>query len=425
MKYLSLKRCLDDRVRLVAYGTAALWAAVSLGVVVSTGSFAYAVDPGLSPPERRNIFPIQSIDTMKYSRDKAREMLYGLAYYRTVIDEQTASVASSGATHIAISTPYDEEFHLVLAMWVASARAHGLSVWFRGNFSGWEGWFGYPRIGRQQHAQMVDEFIRLHPDLFQDGDIFTSCPECENGGPGDPRSTGDLSGHRAFLIAEYDLMQKAFHDIGKQVDAGKFSMNADVARLVMDKATTAALGGTVTLDHYVPSPEKFESDIRDIAASSGGKIVLGEFGAPIPEINGYMTESAQADFVGRLLEIMQRNSDIVIGVNYWTLSGGSAELVTAGRTRPAFETVKDIYKAAYVAGRVFDEADGVLKGICLSAVGGGASSCTNARGEYQLFAPATITVDVFDPKERYASSSFLFSPAQGDSIQNVILRRLR
>ena len=70
-------------------------------------------------------------------------------------------------------------------------RKHGLSVWFRGNFSGWEEWFGYPKIKAYEHINKTRNFIINNPELFADGDIFTSCPECENGGPGDPRDTNN------------------------------------------------------------------------------------------------------------------------------------------------------------------------------------------------------------------------------------------
>src|SRR3990167_5091604 len=200
---------------------------------------------------RATWWQVQSVDTMKYSRDLAREKLHDPAF-TGLIDSQVRDIDSTGAIHVAIATPYDDEFLPVLKLWVTAARKYRLGVWFRGNFSGWEGWFEYPKISRDQHLAMTENFILSHPDLFRDGDIFSPCPECENGGPGDPRHNGD------------------------------------VARLVMDRPTTAALDGIVVVDHYVADPQKLVSDLVSLADSSGGQVVLGEFGVPIPGIHGVM-----------------------------------------------------------------------------------------------------------------------------------------
>ena len=46
---------------------------------------------------------------MKYSRDLSREKLKDPSF-DVVIDKQVKAIAETGATHVAISTPYDEEF---------------------------------------------------------------------------------------------------------------------------------------------------------------------------------------------------------------------------------------------------------------------------------------------------------------------------
>ena len=282
--------------------------------------------PGMLPKtiSRKMSWPVQSIDTMKYSRDEAAAQLLDPTFDKT-IDQQIHAIAQTGATYVAIATPYDPEFVPMLARWVATARKYNLHVWFRGNFSGWEGWFSYAAITRDQHKELLDTFIRNNPDLFKDGDIFTSCPECENGGPGDPRQTGDVTGYRQFLISEYQIATNAFQSIHKKVSVGYTSMNFDVARLVMDPATTKALGGIVTIDHYVSSPEILAMNIRDLARESGGKIFLGEFGVPIPDINGDMTETDQASWIKQALTLLSGEPE-VIGINYWVGFGGTTAL---------------------------------------------------------------------------------------------------
>lgn len=295
------------------------------------------------PEVKRKVWQFRSIDTMKYSRDPSREKLIDPTY-DVVIDQQVKDIAETGATHVAIATPYDAEFLPMLERWIRAARKYNLKVWFRGNWSGWEGWFDYPKITRAEHIAKTNAFIHQHPDLFQDGDIFSACPECENGGPGDPRMNGDVTGHRKFLIDEYNVTKQAFKDIGKHVASNYDSMNGDVARLIMDKPTTKALDGIVVVDHYVKTPDQLVSDIKQFAEQSGGKIVLGEFGAPIPDINGEMNEKEQALWIKESLQKL-RETDELIGVNYWTNVGGSTHLWNNdGTPRKAVEEITNIYQ---------------------------------------------------------------------------------
>jgi len=120
---------------------------------------------------------------------------------------------------VAIDTPYDDEFSPVLQVWVRAARTHGMRVWFRGNFSGWEGWFGYDKIDGQTHLAKTKQFILDNPGLFRDGDIFTSCPECENGANLNPGDITAVIAHRKFLIDEYDITRVPLPRLGKKLRA--------------------------------------------------------------------------------------------------------------------------------------------------------------------------------------------------------------
>lgn len=351
--------------------------------------------------ERAPWWPIQAIDTMKYSRDPSREKLDDSSFDR-VIDEQVRRIAETGATHVAIGTPYDEEFFPMLARWVSAAREYDLSVWFRGNFSGWERWFGYDKIGREEHLKNTKEFILNHPTLFEDGDLFSSCPECENGGPGDPRHNGDLKGHRIFLIKEYEVVQEAFFQIKKRVQSNLYSMNGDVARLVMDRDTTEKLDGIVTIDHYVKTPGQLAADVESIARASGGRVVLGEFGAPIPDIHGRMSEQEQAEWIGNALEKLAQTPD-VIGVNYWTSTGGSTQLWTeAGQPRKAVQTLTSYFTPRYLSGVVRDEDGKLVESATVSS--SERNVLTRKKGEFTLpyrERPGSVVVNSPDhePKE--------------------------
>jgi len=302
----------------------------------------------------------QAIDTMKYSRDASREYLSDPAELQKAADEHVKEIAEVGATHVAIATPYDEEFLPVLKEWVAAARKYNLKVWFRGNWSGWEKWFDYPRITRKQHIEKTIAFIQQNPDLFENGDYFSACPECENGGPGDPRMNGDEAGHRKFLIDEHKAMLEAFRAINKNVQVNLNSMNGDVAKLIMNRSTTQALGGKIVVDHYVDLPEDLNNDVTAYAKKSGGEVILGEFGAPIPDINGTMTEQEQAAWIDEALGLLAVNPNIV-GMSYWTGRGGSTSVWTDdGDAKAGVAILKKYFMPKTVRGNITDTAGRTL-----------------------------------------------------------------
>lgn len=330
---------------------------------------------------QRNSFEFQSIDTMKYSRDLAREKLKDDSF-DAVIEKQVSDIAKTGATHIGIATPYDDEFLPFLKRWVDSARKHRLKVWFRGNWSGWEGWFEYSKMGREEHIQKTKKFILEHSDLFEDGDAFSSCPECENGGDGDPRQTGDVAGYRKFLIDQYLVINSSFAKINKNIRTNLFSMNGDVAKLIMDKNTTQALGGIVTIDHYVKSPEKLIFDVDLIAKNSGGGVVLGEFGAPIPDIHGDMSEEEQADWVEKVLAGLKNNKNIV-GLSYWLNVGGGTEIWKEdGTVKQAVSVLEKYYELDLVYGTIYDELGDFLEGVTVK--NGDRDVVSNEEGYFEL-----------------------------------------
>ncbi len=320
--------------------------------------------PLLSAQQDMKQWEFQSVDTMKLSRDLAREKGKSPAFDQA-IEEEMMRIADTGATYVAIATPYDEEFLPYLNRFVKAARAQKLHIWFRGNFAGWEKWFSYPAITRTQHMQKTKAFILNNPDLFEDGDIFTACPECENGGPGDPRQTKDVKGHRLFLINEYKLTKDAFSSMGKDVKSNYNSMNGDVARLIMDRQTTAALDGVVVIDHYVARPEDLKKDIDFFARRTGGRVVLGEIGAPVPDIHGTMTQEEQAQWLSEALKALS-HTDSLIGLNYWVGSGGSTQLWdSTGKKRMAADVLSTFYRGKAVQITVVDKNSTPLSGVSI------------------------------------------------------------
>lgn len=308
---------------------------------------------------QQHTLPVRSIDTMKFSRDVARAKLNDKSY-DSAINEYVRQIADTGATHIGIATPYDDEFLPFLKRWVAAARRHKLKVWFRGNFSGWEGWFDYPEMSNATHIRKTEAFILKNKDLFVDGDIFTSCPECENGDNAEPYENPRT--YRAFLISEYKVTKAAFVKIKKKVTANYYSMNGDVAKLIMDKETTKALDGVITIDHYVETPDELAEDIKEYAEQSGGKVVLGEIGVPIPDIHGEMTQKEQAEWMAITFHKVSQMPEVV-GINYWVSAGGSTALWDEkGDPKEIATVVKNFYSNRRVEGTIKNELDAPIAG---------------------------------------------------------------
>ena len=355
----------------------------------------------------------QSVDTMKYSRDTSAQYLHDRAELEKISDEQVKNIASLGATHVAIATPYDEEFLPVLETWVAAARKYNLKVWFRGNWSGWEEWFEYPSITRSEHLEKTVAFIESHPDLFENGDYFSACPECENGGPGDPRFTGDISGHRKFLMDENTAMLEAFRLINVNVQVNLNSMNGDVAHLIMDKPTTQALGGRVVIDHYVRTPQELNDDVTEIAEKSGGEIILGEFVAPIPDINGEMTQQEQADWLDESLSLLQSNPHLY-GLSYWTNVGGSTALWTeSGTPKLAVDVVKKHFTPPVLTGKVVDTLGNPVATATLSTANH--DRITGKDGSYIIPFQDTKKMVAITAKN-YTSRNIRVDQLQGDPV---------
>src|SRR3989337_4369090 len=93
-----------------------MFLALFVGIYAALNFMFYGTHPNRQ-------WEMQSIDTMKYSRDRARETLQGKLADQE-IDKQMKAIANTGATHVSIGTPYDEEFLPVMEKWVKSARKH-------------------------------------------------------------------------------------------------------------------------------------------------------------------------------------------------------------------------------------------------------------------------------------------------------------
>ncbi len=368
-------------------------------------------------------WPIVSIDTMKYSRDRARE-----SGMREQIPAYITAVAALQPTHIAIGTPYDEEFYPVMKVWVDEIRKQNMHVWFRGNFSGWEGWFDYPKLKSvAEHHIKTRAFIEKHPDLFENGDIFTPAPEPENGLIRDPRhADGNKTEFLKFLTDSYSTCATAMKKVKKDVRCGYFSMNGDVAREIMTKEAVASSGGVLVIDHYVKEPEKLVKDVEFLYEKYGYPVVLGEFGAPIPDINGNMTPEQQSGYITDVLTGLLRLKEKVGGMNYWTAFDGTTQLFQKDLVaRPAASALSLMYKPSVLRGTVTDQFHAPLKDVTLMVAKGAVTVKTNADGVYELPLPNLVTKVVVSPPDEtlVAGVVNVELETRSDMERNIILSR--
>lgn len=334
------------------------------------------------------LWQYQCIDTMKTSRDKARAWKEKTDL-EAHIEKETQAIESIGANCVALDTPYDDEFLPYLKVWVKKAREHNLHVWFRGNFSAWEGWFGYPKgMTTAEHLEKTKRFIIGNPTLFADGDSFTPSPEAENGGPFNQVEPNEYGTFRKYLIDEYSTAKDAFAKINKTVATNWLSMNGGLAKRMLDKPTIEAIGGVVTIDHYIKTKEEMASYINYFQKNFGAKVVLGEFGAPIPDINGSMDETGQAAFVSSLLDTMFQQGATVPAVNYWVLYDSSTALVNANFVaRPVVAELQKYFQPGVVRGKVTDRSGKPAATVVIATTDSVAKTTTSATGEYQLTLP--------------------------------------
>lgn len=341
------------------------------------------------PPLGR-LWHFQCIDTMKFSRDVAREFLDDPVRSQKFIANEVSIIKSLGATCVSIGTPYDDEFLPLIQQWTTAIHAAGMQIWFRGNFAGWEGWFSYPLLtGVEEHYSKTYEFITKNPGFFQEGDIFSPAPEAENGILGSPWASA--SARKAlvdFVWKSSDVCQKAITVVGKKVNCGYFSANGDVARDVYTRDALQKAGAVTVIDHYIPSTVQYGKDLDAYAQKHGLPIVIGEFGAPIPDLNGELTEQEQAQYVHELMRQFYTHKKQILGLNYWVLRGGSTQLLNEdGSERTVMEVIRNYFIPGQIVGSVVDGIGRPIKNATVTTSDGVQTLQTDAKGNFSLSTP--------------------------------------
>ncbi|MBI1862730.1 carboxypeptidase regulatory-like domain-containing protein [Candidatus Microgenomates bacterium] len=366
------------------------------------------------------IWQIQSVDTMKTSRDKARAELNNQAY-DAAIEAQVKAIHEVGATHVAVGTPYDDEFLPYLQRWVRAARRYDLKVWFRGNFARWEGWFDYPKdMSPEEHLAATKTFIETHAGLFEDGDVFDPCPECENAGywPQPEKN----SEYNAYLVEQHNAVTAAFNKIGKNGVTNAFSVIGGRAREVVDAGTAASLDHVITIDHYVKDPASFDEYIGYFAGTLTVQTLLGEFGAPIPDINGGMSDTQQADYVGAVLKKLYHHKNDILGMNYYVLSEGTTSLLDEnGSPKEVFKLLKSYYRPMIILGTVTNPLGDVQKDVTVKTADGISHTTTTDNGRFSLAVPAMDQTLVIEHADYFPTEKLVTGSTEKIDTEKIVL----
>lgn len=259
--------------------------------------------------------------------------------YKNLLDNPTECF-------VALAVPYDNLTKYT--NYVADARTKGFKIWHRSHWNRWQGDNGTSAdMTAQEYLDDTYDFIVDNSTLFADGDLFTTCVECNNAdgvNTTDPfRTTGsfDFTKYNRFCRDQVTYANAAFTAIGKSVRTNLLSFSLsllDLSGQSLDSGDSGNGSGfdnadmvsyfdsIITIDHYLSSTYRtgstyatpYESDLNKIKlAFPSCRIMIGEW--------GFHTESAGSDGeqygVYDAVSKVIRNRTDVVGLNYWNHLG--------------------------------------------------------------------------------------------------------
>lgn len=317
-----------------------------------------AVLNDVAPNHRWNL---QSVDAMKVTKDV---ICTGAQKDITYINNWLDKAVESGATHVAISQPYDNpacgNSLTYTQTWVTAIRAHGLKVWHRHMPLAFEGIYSTTKSNSDYYFDMISSYITSNPTLFATGDVFTPIPEPQNGGINGVTGCGSVCQFQsqkdfnnwlktAMLVSELSFKQLGYNP--GDVKIGYFGFdgyvvwgecNSDWSGILTDATVTRM--GNITIDHYECGGRSMLTALTDTTKSFRKKypttpLIIGEWGT-IQATNSATQVTALTSAYDAFI------SANVVGVNYWHLGTGSSNeaLVNADwSVRAAFNTLKSYF----------------------------------------------------------------------------------
>ena len=278
-------------------------------------------------------FTIKSVDVMKQTQDSVCNPPSD-----GFISSQIKFAKELGATHVAISTPYDDpECGSSISLterYVSAIRLNGLNVWFRQKPLAFEGFYNTPKTTDYNLIlDIIGNYILSHRELYMPGDIISPVPEPQNGGIRGVNCFDDnclfekADVFNDWLVLAITETTHALENIGlkDQIKVGYFGFDGFIAwgdrnpnwDGILDPETITASGSAIAIDHYFPADADPMDEFRKIRTIFGNdaEICLSEWGS----INNEPTERIETVLLAALRNDMSC-------INWWHLGpGGTGE----------------------------------------------------------------------------------------------------
>lgn len=310
-------------------------------------------------PTPTPIWKIRSVDAMKVTKD-----VICAQKDSTYISNWVDKAVEIGATHVAISQPYENPTcgnSIAYAQeWVDVIRAKGLRVWHRHMPLSFEGIYSTPKSNTDYYFETIFNYIANNSTLFAAGDIFTPIPEPQNGGIKNVtncfQNVCQFESQKDFnnwLKTAMFISEKAFEGLGyaeDEIKIGYFGFdgfvvwgacNPDWNGILTD--TTVARMGNITIDHYECGGQSMLDALTNESKSFRQKypntpLVIGEWGTI-----GATSEQDQVNQIHAAYDAFIQAG--VIGVNYWHLGPGTTEglINTDFSNKPGFNALSSYF----------------------------------------------------------------------------------
>lgn len=312
-----------------------------------------------TPTPTPNPWTTRGIDVMKYTKDVVCNQPS-----QATIDTMVQKAVDLHATHVAISTPYENPScgnSLTLTTnWVNSIRNHGLKVWHRHTSLSFEGIYGVAKKYNGDYLQTMSNYVINNPTLFQSGDIFTPYPEPEVAGINGVTWCGGVcqfsnaSDFNQFLRNSQTVAKLSFQAIGvSNVKVGYYGTNGFIVfgennpdwygKSFLEPSTVTAMDNVISMDSY---PESYAGGTMAAALDEAhvvwpsAQFVIGEWGTITA------TNSAQAASQINTSMGAASTRSWVKGFNYWNLgpSGNEGLLNNDLSNKSQFTNVQNFFK---------------------------------------------------------------------------------
>ncbi len=287
-------------------------------------------------------------------------------------------LANPSECYVALAVPYDNLTKYT--NYVTDARTKGFKVWHRSHWNRWQGDNGEDAdMTAQEYLDDTYDFIVENPTLFADGDLFTTCVECNNAdgenttNPFRTDDVFDFTKYNRFCRDQVTYANAAFLAIGKSVRTNLLSFSLSLLDLngqsldsgdggnasgIDDAGMVAWFDSMVTIDHYLSADYRdgttyatnYAADMVKLKlAFPSCRFMIGEW--------GFHTQSAGSDgeqhgVYDAVSQVIRERSDI-IGLNYWNHLGQTQSSLwtdTSGTINPGGRTAVRALSKAFNTG---------------------------------------------------------------------------